>query len=551
MKRKTILTLFVALFALATQAQENTHNVVVQMADGTTITIGPNDLGSITFNNGEPVMVGALSLQEWIASLAKLQDVEQLRNELHAMIANEQNENYQFFVPLADYFDKSYWDRKEIGEALVALLEQIRSQAKNNQDGCMILEERHTIDVAEIRALLDDCSNRIEALEAAGVEDDPAVLAGLCPDSNHPHIIDLGAAGKWACCNVGATKPEEYGSYFAWGETEEKNDYDYTTYSLYYVIDDDADISGTAYDAAAANWGTPWIMPSFVQVMNLVRNCTEESVQVNGVNGIMLTGPNGNSIFLPAAGFRMEETLQEENEMGYYWSSTNHSFLPYGLEFDDERLVSFSPHLGAECGFPVRPMVFEPEVPIGEAIDLGLPSGTKWASCNVGASKPEEYGDYYAWGETKVKDYYDWSNYTLCDGSEGTCYDIGNEISGTLNDVAHVKWGGAWQMPTHSQCQELIDNCTVEWVEQDDGSYIIKYIGPNGNSILLPLAGYCSVGVYDVDGHDPYWDGGTWGEYWSGTLVTSDNNLAETLWAYDGMGNSSRCIGRTVRPVKK
>ena len=375
----------------------------------------------------------------------------------------------------------------------------------------------------------------------------------LCPDDNHPHIIDLGVAGKWACCNVGATKPEECGGYFAWGETKEKNYYDYTTYSLYNVINDNADISGTVYDAATANWGTPWIMPSLKQVMKLVDNCTEEWVQVNGVNGTKFTGSNGNSIFLPAAGVQMEETLQEENEMGYYWSSTNHKFLPYGLEFDDYGLEGFlSGHMEAECGLSVRPMVFEPEVSVGEAIDLGLPSGTKWASCNIGASKPEEYGNYYAWGETEVKEYYDWSNYTLCEGSEGTCYDIGNEISGTLYDVAHVKWGGAWQMPTHTQCQELIDNCTIEWVEQNDGSYIIKYIGPNGNSILLPLAGYCSVGVYtEMDAHDPYWDDGTWGEYWSGSLVTSDNNLAETLWAYDGMGNSSRCIGRTVRPVRK
>ena len=195
-----------------------------------------------------------------------------------------------------------------------------------------------------------------------------------CPDDNHPHIIDLGAAGKWACCNVGATKPEECGGYFAWGETKEKNYYDYTTYSLYNVIDDEADISGTAYDAATANWGTPWSLPSFRQLMNLVDNCTTEWVQVNGVNGTKFTGYNGNSIFLPAAGVRMEETLQEENEMGYYWSSTNHSFLPYGLEFDDYGLESFlSGYMGAECGLPVRPIQNKQVIPSNQE---GYPTGT-------------------------------------------------------------------------------------------------------------------------------------------------------------------------------
>ena len=84
----------------------------------------------------------------------------------------------------------------------------------------------------------------------------------------------------------------------------------------------------------------------------------------------------------------------------------------------------------------------------GEAIDLGLPSGTKWASCNVGATKPEEYGGYYSWGETEEKETYDWSTYIHCDGSSSTCHDLGSDISGTEYDVAHVKWGGKWCMPT-------------------------------------------------------------------------------------------------------
>lgn len=84
-----------------------------------------------------------------------------------------------------------------------------------------------------------------------------------------------------------------------------------------------------------------------------------------------------------------------------------------------------------------------------EAVDLGLPSGTKWASCNVGATKPEEPGGYYAWGETEEKDYYAPSTYIHCDGAYNPLfYDLGSDISGTEYDVAHVKWGGKWCMPT-------------------------------------------------------------------------------------------------------
>ena len=74
-----------------------------------------------------------------------------------------------------------------------------------------------------------------------------------------------------------------------------------------------------------------------------------------------------------------------------------------------------------------------------EAIDLGLPSGIKWASCNVGASKPEEYGGHYSWGETEEKEIYEWFTYTHCDGTVQTCHDLSPSICGTENDVAHVK----------------------------------------------------------------------------------------------------------------
>lgn len=151
-----------------------------------------------------------------------------------------------------------------------------------------------------------------------------------------------------------------------------------------------------------------------------------------------------------------------------------------------------------------------PSCPVAEAIDLGLPSGTKWASWNVGASKPEEYGGYYAWGETEEKDYYDWSTYTHCDGSGESCHHIGDDIAGTEYDVAHVKWGSSWRMPTKAQRDELKENCTREWT-QLNGVNGTLVTGLNGNTIFLPAAGYCdlfglsryagSVGYYWLSSH--------------------------------------------------
>ena len=137
-------------------------------------------------------------------------------------------------------------------------------------------------------------------------------------------------------------------------------------------------------------------------------------------------------------------------------------------------------------------------IPVGEAIDLGLPSGTKWANMNVAASTPEEYGGYYAWGETEEKDNYSWSTYKWCRGSYDTqtkyCTDssYGTVDNKTVldpeDDVAHVKWGGTWRMPTLDEQKELLNKCTWNWTTQN-GVNGYKGTGPNGNSIFLPAAG--------------------------------------------------------------
>ncbi|MBQ6211013.1 MAG: hypothetical protein IJK42_14790 [Prevotella sp.] len=179
-----------------------------------------------------------------------------------------------------------------------------------------------------------------------------------------------------------------------------------------------------------------------------------------------------------------------------------------------------------------------------EAIDLGLPSGTKWANCNVGATKPEEYGGYYAWGETEEKDYYNKSTYQYYQNYYFV--NIGNDISGTEYDVAHVKWGGDWVMPTLDEIKELYNNCTYGWTTINNVNGC-KFTGPNGNSIFLPAAGY----HWDDWGNDGLIGTGSNCSYWSSTRSRTYTTMAYYLY-FEGIANRNyyfRDIGRSVRPV--
>lgn len=146
--------------------------------------------------------------------------------------------------------------------------------------------------------------------------------------------VDLGLSVKWAGCNVGASSPEEYGGYYAWGEVGEKEDYSWDTYMHYMDTDGDgrkdtyrdlgSNISGTGCDVARVTWGGSWRMPTLAEAQELLDNCSWEWTTVNGVGGQKITGPNGNSIFLPAAGFRRNTEIFQSGIEGYYWTATQH-----------------------------------------------------------------------------------------------------------------------------------------------------------------------------------------------------------------------------------
>ena len=196
----------------------------------------------------------------------------------------------------------------------------------------------------------------------------------------------------------------------------------------------------------------------------------------------------------------------------------------------------------------------EPENPEeGHAwVDLGLPSGKKWATCNVGANAPEDYGDYFAWGETSPKAKYDWDTYLhwndidgdgWCDNGEAT---INSDISGNAQyDAATANWGGSWRMPTKDEMQELVDHCEWEWT-QVNGVNGSKVVGPNGSCIFLPAAGYRSGSSLLNEGSN--------GGYWSST--PGDNDLDDNAYHLVFLNGaegvnwlSDRNLGFTVRPI--
>ena len=172
-------------------------------------------------------------------------------------------------------------------------------------------------------------------------------------------------------------------------------------------------------------------------------------------------------------------------------------------------------------------------------VDLGLPSGLKWATCNVGAETPEDYGDYYAWGETSTKSEYTEENSLTYGKSK-------SDISGNITyDVARKKWGNSWRLPTRSEFEELRKKCKWIWTTQN-GVWGYKVTGPNGNSIFLPAAGH--------SGGSSLYIAGEYGFYWGSTPYASDTDCAYFLYFNDGYRYTDwgrRFRGRSVRPVSE
>ena len=186
-----------------------------------------------------------------------------------------------------------------------------------------------------------------------------------CPDGNHPHMIRLGlpSGTLWSCCNVGADKPESYGNYYAWGETWQKDTYDWNSYqygsSFGNVTDIGSDIAGTQYDVARQKLGESWQMPTSEQLSELVNTTTSTWTTQGGVYGRKFTGSNGGSLFIPAAGLYYGTKNSSVGNGGYYWSSTNSTTgIAWVLVFSTSyQYVTGQADMGFRYnGLPVRPV---------------------------------------------------------------------------------------------------------------------------------------------------------------------------------------------------
>lgn len=165
---------------------------------------------------------------------------------------------------------------------------------------------------------------------------------GGSDDNNMHDAVDLALSVKWATCNVGANAPEEYGNYYAWGEIQPKNNYTYEN-SVTYGKKMENIAGNPRYDAATANWGGGWRMPTRSEIKELLGNCTWKVTTQNGINGYRVTGPNGNSIFLPATGY-CEQSIPPRNvgvTAGYWGSTPDEEYGGYYWEIEDSEAYVF------------------------------------------------------------------------------------------------------------------------------------------------------------------------------------------------------------------
>ena len=196
-----------------------------------------------------------------------------------------------------------------------------------------------------------------------------------------------------------------------------------------------------------------------------------------------------------------------------------------------------------------------------EYVDMGLPSGTLWATCNIGAESSTDFGDYFAWGETEPKEEYTDKSYKFFEGYKELpgvgcyllCTNIGEDICGTEYDAARVKWGGRWRLPTFEEVGELVRLCWNKW-EEVDGIWGRRFhYGANENTLFLPAAGYAAT-YQGTTYRNQNWKGSCW----TGTLHRAEGDPDDLIMKakdidYDsgsvGRRSSIRTIGLPIRPV--
>ncbi|MCR5326552.1 MAG: Ig-like domain-containing protein [Bacteroidales bacterium] len=427
--------------------------------------------------------------------------------------------------------------------------------------------------------------------------------------------IDLGLSVKWASCNLGASNPWDIGDYYAWGQTTPYNEWSSVNYNFTYAPSSQDFVLDALFDAITVNWGKCWRMPTKEEIDELIdiNNCDwfwVDKVKGTDISGyIVKSKKNRKSIFLPAGKYFPHESYLTPTKLsGNYWSSTTdpsvfkrpYDHSPFTIFFQDG--IHYEGIARCFDGLTVRGVVGSPNSYLPDPseyslideeetaaqgftvngrigahtyVDLGLPSRTLWATYNVGAKMPYEYGEYYAWGETTPKDLYNLDTYKFFLGySDSGQYHLAQlskyvwwaphgkpDYRLTLDpedDAATVNWGLEWQTPSAEQIEEIAYYCI--WYSKNitiDGNPIRGYIGEskiNGHKLFLPCSDfkYASVPLSYLN---------SW--YWSRDMSRGKDSFADESDYYAlfmvvkspdmivEVKDTRRYQGLPVRPVVK
>ena len=411
---------------------------------------------------------------------------------------------------------------------------------------------------AKLDGILDNMTKIVEAIMAGNTNEKEGwaeiakqlellkAAAGIGGSTDKVEYVDLGlpSGNLWAKCNLGASAPEAYGDYYAWGEVEPKQVYTNSNHKWYkegapslgftkYNNEDGKLSLENEDDAVIQKLGNGWRTPTLADFRELTNQklTTIKKTTLNGVAGYQITSKkNKKSIFIPFAGFKNDKPQTREisssEEVAICMTNQrridNQVFNCWTFAFEQDRIRRYGKR--RYDGISIRP-VKGPGVPVpNDCVDLGLASGLLWAKCNMGTTDPTELGNYYAWGVTSTtKKYYNayYKHYKTDEyGSIKKILKYNEEDGKTVldleDDAARANFGVGYRIPTQEDWKELLEDCkweavtaTLPIVVDPSQKKIIarwKVTGPNGNSIVLPATiGFRCDGIHDATDMNTYY----------------------------------------------
>ncbi len=392
---------------------------------------------------------------------------------------------------------------------------------------------------AKLDGILDNMKKIVEAIQAGNTSEKEGwaeiarqlellkAAAGIGGSTDNVEYVDLGlpSGNLWAKCNLGASSPEAYGDYYAWGEVEPKQEYTKSNHKWYkegapsqgftkYNNEDGKLTLEDEDDAVIQKIGNGWRTPTLADFRELTNQkyTTIEKTTLNGVAGYQITSKkNKKSIFIPFAGFKNSEkpqtrAISDDESVAVCMTNLrridNMVYNAWTFAFQQDRIGRYGKR--RPDGISIRP-VKGPGVPVpNNCVDLGLASGLLWAKYNMGTTDPTKPGDYYAWGETSTKKKYYSDNYKHFKTDGGIKVLKYNEKDGKTvldlnDDAARANIGAGYRIPTKEDWEELLEDCkweavttTLSEIIDPSQTKVIarwKVTGPNGNSIVLPMTG--------------------------------------------------------------